>query len=125
VEAAAAGAGAWEAELAVLGEYAGWDLPRTMGQRQIGRMRRRGELGRRGGESGWGGRPSRCRCPGLTSQSCHSTIYHLKYYIYNWTQGISRDMVSIKPIISTSNGGVPKGVERGAMRVQISIAHNN
>jgi hypothetical protein len=65
VEAAAAGAGAWEAELAVLGEYAGWDLaswgwdlPRTMGQRQIGRMRRRGERGRRGGESRWGGRPS-------------------------------------------------------------------
>jgi hypothetical protein len=60
------GAGAWEAELAVLGEYTGsnlaswgWDLPRTTGQRQIGRMRRRGELGRRGGESGWGGRPSR------------------------------------------------------------------
>jgi hypothetical protein len=65
VEAAATGEGAWEAELAVLGEYAGsdlaswgWDLPRTTGQRQIGRMRRRRGLDRRGRESGWGGRPS-------------------------------------------------------------------
>jgi hypothetical protein len=65
----------------VLGEYAGWDLPRTTGQQQIGRMLRRGELGRRGGESGWGGRPSRCYYFFCSPFMAIFRIYRFPYYV--------------------------------------------